>query len=198
MKDPSRIFYVINARVDSKRVPNKMLRSFGGTTLIDIALEKIKKTSIPLDQFRLASYDQALLDKAEEHGLRYHRRSFQSSQEERKLDSLYEWYDQYEADFVVLINPCLPFLSIETIDSFVDSYLNSEESGLFAVVKRRNYFWDSDFQLITPLDGQFMNTKHVQPTYEAAHVSLRKRHSLYWRWSVYGRLHSQLSSFVHH
>ena len=52
---------IIHARKDSTRCPNKHLRDLNGTTLIDIALEKLSK--LDLDEKYLAVYDQELKDK---------------------------------------------------------------------------------------------------------------------------------------
>jgi CMP-N-acetylneuraminic acid synthetase len=40
---------------------------------------------------------------------------------------------------------------------------------MFAVMAKKNYFWNEDGSLITPLTEDVMNTKTVQTTYEAAH-----------------------------
>ena len=42
MKDKKDIAVIIQARLGSQRVPNKMIKQFHNTTLLDIALEKIK------------------------------------------------------------------------------------------------------------------------------------------------------------
>ena len=52
---------IIHARKDSTRCPNKHLRDLNGTTLIDIALEKLSR--LDLDEKYLAVYDQELKDK---------------------------------------------------------------------------------------------------------------------------------------
>ena len=41
MKDVHDIAVVIQARLGSQRVPGKMLKPFAGTTLMDIAIEKM-------------------------------------------------------------------------------------------------------------------------------------------------------------
>ena len=87
------------------------------------------------------------------------------------MTELYEWWDKLEHEYCVLINACAPFLSIETIDDFVKSYLKTASDGLFGVIAKKNYFWDDQKKLITPWPKgyQIMNTKMVGVTYEAAH-----------------------------
>ena len=84
---------------------------------------------------------------------------------------MYEWWDQLSYKYCVLISACNPFLTVETIDSFVESYLNSESQGMFAVIEKKNYFWNKEGEFITPWPSNepCMNTKVVEKTYEAAH-----------------------------
>ena len=85
------------------------------------------------------------------------------------MTDMYEWWDKIPFKYVVLINACAPFLSIETIDDFVLKYTKSAADGLFGVIEKKNYFWDGNENLLTPLAEAVMNTKTVQKTYEAAH-----------------------------
>ena len=68
-----------------------------------------------------------------------------------------------------MVNACAPFLNSKTIDDFVSSYCNSDSDGMFGVIEKRNYFWNDQKQIITPLTEAVMNTKTAKPIYEAAH-----------------------------
>ena len=58
MKKVSEIAVVVQARLGSQRIPQKMIRSFGGTTLTDLMLEKIKNsTVIPEENFYLSAHE---------------------------------------------------------------------------------------------------------------------------------------------
>ena len=58
MKDIKDIVFVIQARLGSQRVPQKMIKDFSGTTLTDIALDKINSSSfIPSSQFFDSVYE---------------------------------------------------------------------------------------------------------------------------------------------
>ena len=51
-----------------------------------------------------------------------------------------------------------------------------EISSLFSVVKKNNYYWDKDGKSITDWKGAtIMNTKVVEPIYEAAHCLYASR-----------------------
>lgn len=171
MKSIDNIAVVIQARLGSQRIPQKMIKDFSGTTLTDISLEKIKKLkSISKDNFFLSAHEQELIDIGEKHGLNiFHRSEGSANSEGTPMTEMYEWWDKLPYKYCVLINPCVPFLKTETIDSFIQAYANSESDGMFGVIKKKNYFWRQDGSIITPLTEDVMNTKTVPFTYEAAH-----------------------------
>jgi len=166
------ILFVIQARVNSERVPNKMLRPFSGTNLFEIALEKIKKTQIPTENFIASVYEQSLIDVANRHGFKEYRRTLESNMEERDIRIMYEWYNKFpKYKYAIKINACNLFLKAETIDAFINHYLESDNDGLFAVTSKQQYYWASDGELTTewPEGYNIMNTKRVGKTFEAAH-----------------------------
>ena len=81
---------------------------------------------------------------------------------------------------MVLISGCNPLLTVETIDRFVKQFSEQEEENLFAVFEKKTYYWNKEGALITPWpEGQtIMNTKAVDPVYEAAHVLYASRMDL--------------------
>ena len=91
------------------------------------------------------------------------------------MSLMYEWHDKLPHKYVVLINACVPFLKPDTIDSFVEAYMRTEKTGLFAVMEKKNYFWNNNGKILTPLTEDVMNTKTVQVTYEAAHCLYASR-----------------------
>lgn len=184
------VLFVVQARVNSTRVPRKMIRPFASTSLIDVCLRKIKKSKIPQEQFILSANEIHLKRLAEHHGFNVFDRSVKSANEEKDLKSLYEWHDKFpQYKYVVLINACNLFLTVETINNFIDTYLNSPNDGLFAVTNKKNYFWSSNGDLITPWpEGyELMNTKAVTPTYEGAHCLYASRLDLIEQGSFMGK-----------
>jgi CMP-N-acetylneuraminic acid synthetase len=174
MKSIDDIAVIIQARLGSQRVPAKMLRDFAGSTLLDIALEKLKRSTVfPKECIYLCVHEPELAASGRRHGVNVFRRSARSaSSEGNPLMELYEWWDRLPHRYGVLINACLPFLSTHTIDAFVRQYAATKADGLFGVIERRNYFWDENHRLLCDLPGDqaVMNTKSVGVTYEAAHA----------------------------
>ena len=171
MKPVDDIAVVIQARLGSQRVPKKMIRPLAGTTLTDMAIETIKRCeSFPQENFYLSAYEPELVEIGEKHGVNVFHRSEKSAKSEgTPMTDMYEWWNKLPHKYCVLVNACAPFLTSKTIDTFVRSYSYTESDGMFGVIRKKNYFWNFNKDLITPLTEAVMNTKTVSPIYEAAH-----------------------------
>ena len=173
MKSAEDVCVLVQARLGSERVPQKMIRPFANSTLMDIYLNKIMKSKIIPHQNIIASvHEPELTNICEKHGTRIFSRSKESADSEgTPMTLMYEWWDKLPFKYCILVNACAPFLKLSTIEDFYQKYLESDDDGHFGVVEKKNYFWNSDCELSTPWpEGQaVMNTKFVGVTYEAAH-----------------------------
>jgi len=178
MKNINDVCVVVQARLGSTRVPGKMLKPFCGTTLTDILFDKlIFSTKIPKENIYFSAHEQELKEVAEKYKINVFDRSLQSANSEGEpLSEIYEWHDKLPYKYVVLISACNPLLKIDTIDSFFDSYLDSDNDGQFAVFEKKTYYWDAKGNAATDWKGAtIMNTKFVDPIYEAAHCLYASR-----------------------
>ena len=177
MKKIEDIAIVIQARLGSQRIPQKMIKPFAGTTLTDIFMEKVKKCkSFPIGNFYLSAYEKELVEIGNKHSINvFHRSKESANSEGTPMSLMYEWHDKLPHKYVILINACVPFLKPETIDNFVEEYLKTDKTGMFAVMEKKNYFWSEQGKILTPLTEDVMNTKTVQKTYEAAHCLYASR-----------------------
>ena len=178
MKNINDVCILVQARLGSTRVPGKMLRPFAGTTLVDILFNKLKSSKvIPKENIYFSVYEDELKEVGKKHGINIFDRSEKSAfSEGNPLSEIYEWYDKLPFKYVVLISACNPLLKIETMDSFVESFLNSDKEGGFAVFEKKTYYWDKNGKSITDWgELPIMNTKFVDPIYEAAHCLYASR-----------------------
>tara|TARA_Y100001938_G_scaffold148452_1_gene232186 strand:+ start:1876 stop:2556 length:681 start_codon:yes stop_codon:yes gene_type:complete len=199
-KKINEVCVLIQARLGSQRVPGKMLRPFANTTLVDILFEKLKKSKIiPSKNIYFSAYEQELKDVAEKHKINiFHRSKKSADSEGNPLSEIYEWHDKLPYKYVVLISACNPLLKIDTIDNFIKQYITSDKEGGFAVFEKKTYYWDKEGLPITDWgNSRIMNTKFVDPIYEAAHCLYASRMSLirhgYW---MDGNLPPQPELFV--
>ena len=192
MKSIDELLVIVQARLSSQRLPEKMIKPFANSTLVDICLEKIKQSKIVnLNNFYLSVYEEELKLIARKHGINVWNRSKESANSEgASITEIFDWWDKFEkAKYVILISACCPMLKIESIDKFVDAYCNSESDGMLGVVERKTYYWNKNQELITPWPNglESMNTKLVEPTYEAAHCLYAGKLSLIGKGIWMGR-----------
>lgn len=181
MKDMEDVAFIVQSRLNSQRVPRKMLKPFAGTTLYDIVLDKmVASTLIPNGNVYASVYDEELRRIAAEKGVRTYFRSEESANNDNSLQKIYEWHDKITHPYVIIVSGCNPLLTVETIEGFVEQFLKQPEENLFAVIKKKNYYWNKEGALVTPWPvGQtIMNTKAVEETYEAAHVLYASRRDM--------------------
>lgn len=192
MKTIDEAAIVVQARLSSSRVPNKMIRPFADSTLVDILFEKLKESSvIPLNNIYFSAWDAELKQLAKKHDINIHHRSEASAKSEGvKLQELYDWHDKLPYKYVIMVSACNPLLKIETIDAFVETFLNSDKENCFAVFEKKTYYWDKDRNNMTDWKNlTSMNTKFVDPVYEAAHCLYASRMDIisdgYWMNTQY-------------
>ena len=172
MKKLNNICFIMQARLSSQRLPRKMIKEFAGTNLVDIACKKIKESSIiPKENFFFSAYEPEIIDIVKANNLQIFYRSKKSAFSEGPMQEVMEYHDKLPYKYSVVISACCPLLKIETIDAFINSYLQSPFDGQFSVISKKNYFWNIDKEMITtwPDKADVLNTKLVQKTYEAAH-----------------------------
>jgi len=178
MKDIKDILFIIQARLNSQRVPKKMLKPFKGTNLFSHAMTKILLSDyIPKENFYVSVYEEELINEATRLGVNIFKRSHESANNDNNLQKIYEWHDKLPFKYVIKINACSPFLKIDTINEFTKQFIEQDEENLFGVIEQKDYFWNKEGLMITPWpeDQTIMNTKAVEPTYKAAHVLYASR-----------------------
>ena len=101
MKKIEDILFIVQGRVNSKRVSQKMIRDFCGTTLFDIAIDKVLDSKIiPKENFYVSIYDTELKDIAKQKGVNIYNRSYESANNDNSLQTIYEWHDKLPFKYV--------------------------------------------------------------------------------------------------
>lgn len=166
-----KICIVVSARVNSSRCYKKMIEPIGDTCLIEILINKLKKSNIPKEDIFIASPDEEIKLIIEKHDFNFIQRSKQSNDEEKDIRIIFEWYKQLmmKYEYILYINPCLPLLKVETINNFYDFCKNESYLRVFGVKQNKNYFFDENNKPINFNPSQGLNTKFIKGLKEAAH-----------------------------
>src|SRR5258706_15903712 len=116
MANAPRVAGLVGARLGSTRVRRKNLRPFGSTTLFEHTLDRYRH-SREISRLYVAAHEpefEAIASRYPE--VTYIRRSARSAAGE-DLETIYDFLDPIEEDYIATINTCLPFVKLETFDA---------------------------------------------------------------------------------
>ena len=164
------ISVLINARLQSTRISNKLVRPFAGTSLIDIALGKLDVMNFFAHRYLCVA----------EEPLRTLGKKYQNIEIlDRDLDAvkpgygnhkiIYAHYGRVESDFIFWLNPCHPLLSIDTVKRAVETFHNTDFNSYTAVVSTKEWLFDINGNPVTNEDHSTLSTNHSPEFYKATH-----------------------------
>ena len=184
------ISVVINARLQSTRVPNKLIRPFSGSTLIEIALEKLNVLDFFEHRFlgvadpelkkKVKSFENVqILDRDED--------SVKSGVNPPKIS--FAHYLKIPSDYIFIFNPCQPALSIETIKKAYDYFQRTTFLSYTSAVETRDWIFDHNGNCLTNKDTNNYSTNKGKVFYKAAHSfhivskDFFKRNGYHWTFT---------------
>jgi len=89
MKKLNEVAFIVQARLNSQRVPQKMIKPFAGTTLFDLVLDKLLQSKvIPKNQIFASVHEQELIDIAESKEINVWQRSYESANNDNSLKTI--------------------------------------------------------------------------------------------------------------
>jgi len=165
---------IINARVKSTRIKNKLLRPFSndGKCLLEIALDRL--ASIEGQQTYLAAVDDEIIDLYES------RYSESIELLERDAESVvpgilpynvsFKHYNKVTTPYVMPINPCFPFAQSSTYIDAIRYFNDNPQFKTTTSLKRsRNLFFDMNMNMVNG-KSEVINTQGDRFVYEMAHM----------------------------
>lgn len=166
------IAIVINARVSSTRMPQKLIRPFAHTTLIDIALYKLSQ--IPVQQKYLAAGDEEIISI-------YNKYSDNINLLLRKPDAVakgehshtvsFAHYADIPTEYILIMNPCMPFTKISTYMNAIDHFKsNSDIQTMTSIISDHNIYFNHNNEIINLIDKNHISTRNTHPIKRMAHI----------------------------
>lgn len=183
------------ARENSTRVPQKMIRPFGDTTLFDLYINKFKTISSISNPFSrivigINKNDTVLYDKTKQSDLEIiERDDISIAKDIHGLKSTHNFLKDINEDYIMTVNACFPFLRINTILEIASFFIESKDiESLTCVRKRYNHFWDSiTNKPINNKNPKCISTTTVPPILENVnHILIYKKDHIFKRNACWG------------
>ncbi len=150
MKKAEEIAVVLNVRKNSQRCKNKLLRDYAGTTLFDIALDKIAKLN--WTETYLGAYEEEFKEKAKAFpNITIIHRSHASANADAGTKLIFEMYTRLPHRWVFWLNPCHALLRLETIQRAIETFLEIDNQTMTSVKALPGWFYLQDG---TPLNNR--------------------------------------------
>ena len=171
LKNMKSICLMINARSASTRVENKLLRPFSGSSLIEIALEKINSIDFIEKKYLATSEEQfANLLIAYPNVELLKRSPNATAKGVNPLHITFQHFGEVETDYIMTMNPCMPFLSTKTIEKAYDYFQQSSYNSYTAAIKTGAWIFSPDGNPLTMLDPKNVTTNKNISFLKGAHA----------------------------
>ncbi len=168
----SKCSIVINARLHSTRLPKKLVRPFGNTTLLDLGLSKISDLDVPT---YLAAYtgEQQIMDIYSKYvdKVGFLDRSYESVKKGRAdHEVVFAHYRKVPTRHIMSLNVCCPFLNKNTIEDALSIFENKDIQTLTTVFRVNNIFFDESLVPINLSNRDVVSTQGNKAIYQMAHA----------------------------
>tara|TARA_R110002167_G_scaffold328959_3_gene535546 strand:+ start:1101 stop:1763 length:663 start_codon:yes stop_codon:yes gene_type:complete len=144
---------VVAVRKGSQRIPNKNIKPFGDSNLLEMKLNLLKKVTT-IDEIIVNSDCDKMLDIGKKYGCLTHKR------EDHYASSIVNNSDFHEhiakvtdTDFIFLAPTCSPFITVDSHYYAIDHFLDSNYDSLTSVDIIKNHLWLNKKPLNYSLDN---------------------------------------------
>jgi CMP-N-acetylneuraminic acid synthetase len=167
----STISAMIMGRTLSTRVPRKLVRNFGGTTIIDIALEKLSHMDF-VDYRYFAVAEEELADKCKKYPnieiMWRNPESIKKGDVEHKIRQ--EHYTKVRTDYILIFNPCHPFIELDTLKKAISFAKETKFNSYTSVIPSVDWIFDTAGNPLTNRNPKIVSTTETCKLFKVAHA----------------------------
>jgi spore coat polysaccharide biosynthesis protein SpsF len=160
-----KIACIIQARCNSKRLPNKILKRISGKTVLEILISRLKKSK-KIDKLIIATTkkknDDTIIKIAQKNQVNYYR-----GNEFNVLKRYYDCANKFNLDNILRITSDCPLSDKKLIDKMIGIYLTSKVDYMSNTIKRT--FPDG-------LDIEIFNFRALNQAFKCAKSKFEKEH----------------------
>jgi CMP-N-acetylneuraminic acid synthetase len=166
-----KISIVINARTQSTRVPNKLIRKFSNSTLIDIALDKMNKMDFFEHKYLAVAEENLIQIGSKYESIEILNRDISAVKKGvNPLTLTFQHYLKIPTDYIFVFNPCLPCIKISTIKLAFDYFQNTNYNSYTAVIPTGDWIFDSEGNALTNKDAHNVTTNKEINYFKGCHA----------------------------
>jgi len=157
-------------RLGGQRLLNKLILPMGDTCLWEIACKKLSQIS-DVDEkcVLICKEDTALNYIANKYNLKIIYRDPETAAKDSPLNFVFKDVEKMESDVIMFLNPCLPFLKIESV-LYGFMFITEFNKYVESVKEFNSWIYDEHSVANIELDYTEMNTKFLPAQFEAAHA----------------------------
>lgn len=164
-----RLGVFIPGRLGSERLPNKLILPLGDTCLWDIACKKLNMLPDKYNKYVLC-YDKELIKIAEKYpNIKIIKRDKKTAEVDGPLKFIFKDLKDVPDTHLMFLNPCLSFLTVETIIRALEEFENKNMDYATSVKKLQNWIFDEECNPLINIDYKRLSTKEIKPIWQAAH-----------------------------
>lgn len=139
---------VVAVRKGSQRVPNKNIKPFGDTTLLDLKLQTLLKVS-NIDEIIVNSDCDEMIEIGKSYGVKTKKREEYFASSEASNSEFHGHIGKTtDTDYIFLAPVCSPFISSEKHEEAINQFMNSDCDSLTSTSLVKGHLW---------LDGKPIN-----------------------------------------
>ena len=159
----------IAGRLASERLPNKLILPVSDTCLWEKAVSKLSSMPDSIDKYALC-YDPELVRIVEKYpNVHLVIRDQHTCEVDGPLTYIFKDLRTLPNSHLMFLNPCLYYLSIDTILSAINLFMKSDKNYATSVKPFANWLFDSDGNALMPINYERLTTKEIEPAMQVAH-----------------------------
>ena len=166
MKD--KIAIILQARMNSQRCKNKMLRNFASSSLFEIQLDKMTKLSQNSDHnFYCAVGEEPFYKVLKNYKTIKIINRNEKSVNADLIEDVFNYLKDISEETICFVNACAPLLGHNTLSKALQKYYELKLTSLTTVLEKKTWYFDDAYKPIN--DNSACNTKILSPFFECTH-----------------------------
>lgn len=159
----------IPGRLSSQRLPNKLILPIGDSCLWEMACSLLNEISSDYDKYILTE-EGLLADIARKYdSLKVIVRDPDTGKTDGPLKYIFKDLRDVENTHLMFLNPCMSFLSLETLHICLKRFEEENMSYATSVKPYSNWLFNEEGTSVTPINYLRLTTKEVNGLWQTAH-----------------------------